>query len=256
VTALVRSELRKLLTTQVWFWMLLIALALTALFVVGTILSDGVEGNTSPPLATPEGQRNLFAITASGAAFLSAVLGIIGITGEYRHFTVTPTFLATPRRGRVVAAKLVVYAGVGLLFGVLSAVLVTAMAVPWLSARGVDVSLTANRIPLVILAAVIVVGIYGILGVGVGSLVRNQVAAVVITLAYLFVVENILAALPWVRDHLSKWLPGQAAQAVTQVQAGGSATLLDPWQGGLVLAAYGLVFAILGSLLTVRRDVT
>jgi hypothetical protein len=256
VIALLRSELRKLFTTQVWFWMLLIALALTALFVVGTILSDGVEGNTSPLLSTPEGQRNLFAITASGAAFLSIVLGIVGITGEYRHLTVTPTFLATPRRGRVVVAKLAVYAAVGLVFGVLNALLITAMAVPWLSSRGVHVSLTANRIPLVVLAAVIVVGIFGVLGVGVGSLIRNQVAAVVITLVYLFVVENILAALPWVRDHLSKWLPGQAAQAVTQVQPGGSTTLLDPWQGGLVLLAYGLVFAILGSLLTVRRDIT
>ncbi len=32
--------------------------------------------------------------------------------------------------------------------------------------------------------------------------------------------------------------------------------LLDPWQGGALLLAYGLAFAIIGSLLTVRRDVT
>lgn len=253
--ALLRSESRKLFTTQVWFWMLVIALALTALFVVGTILSDGSEGNPSPLLSTPEGQRNLFSLAGAAASFLAAVLGIIGITGEYRHLTATPTFLATPRRGQVIIAKLVVYAVAGLGFGIACAVLVTAMAVPWLSARNEAVSLTANRIPLVILAAVLVVAIYGILGVGVGSLIRNQVAAVVITLAYLFVVENILAALPWVRDHVSKWLPGQAAQAVTQVSSTNT-QFLQPWQGALVLAAYGIAFAVIGWWLAVRRDVS
>ena len=252
---LLRSESRKLFTTQVWFWMLVIALALTALFVVGTILGDGTEGNPSPLLSTPEGQRNLFSLTGAAASFLAAVLGIIGITGEFRHLTVTPTFLATPRRGRVIVAKLVTYALAGLAFGVACGALVIAMSLPWLSARGVDVSLTANRIPLVLLAAVLVVAIYGILGVGVGSLIRNQVAAVVITLAYLFVVENILAALPWVRDHVSKWLPGQAAQAVTQVSST-STEFLRPWQGGLVLTGYGVAFAVIGWWLAVRRDVT
>jgi ABC-2 type transport system permease protein len=254
VTALLRSEMRKLRTTQVWFWLLIGSLAWTALFVVVTFLTDGVEGNPSPRLFTAEGQRNLFA-SASAAGVFACVLGIIGITAEYRHLTVTPSYLATPKRWHVIAAKLLTYLLVGLAYAVACVVLVIAMAVPWLRAKDIDVSLTANRIPLVLLAALAVMAIYGIFGVGVGALIRNQIAAVVITLVYLFAIEALIASLPWVRDHLFKYFPGGAAQAVTQVTSGNN-TFLAPWQGGLLLAGYGVLFALLASWLTIRRDVT
>jgi ABC-2 type transport system permease protein len=253
VIGLIRSEWIKLRTTQVWLWLLLGMAAITALFVVVTILGDGAGGNPTPRLVTPEGQRNLFALAAAASLF-SVVLGIIGVTGEYRHQTVTPTYLVTPRRNRVVVAKLITYALVGLLYAVVTSLVVIAMAVPWLKAKNIDVSLTSNRIPLVLLAALTVVAIYGIVGVGVGALIPNQVAAVVITLAYLFIVENLLQALPWVKDYY-KYLPGGAAAAVTQGFVGDT-SLLEPWQGGLVLAAYGIGFALLASWLTIRRDVT
>ncbi len=251
---LVRSEVRKLVTTQVWFWLLLGALALTALGVVGQVLTDGSADNPGPRLGSAEGQRNLFGQSSAASVFV-VILAIIGITSEYRHQTVTPTFLVTPRRNRVVTAKLITYVLVGLVYSVLCALLVVAMAKPWLAAKHIPVSLTENRIPLVLLAAVVVVAIYGIVGVGVGALVRNQVAAVVLTLAFLFVVEPLVGNIPWVRDHVYKFLPGGAAAAVTQATQP-NATLLEPWQGGLLLAGYGLAFAVLGTMLTIRRDVT
>jgi hypothetical protein len=254
VIRLVRSELRKLLSTQVWFWLLLGSLALTAVSVVGQILTDGSANTTGPRLVSAEGQRNLFAQSSTPMLFV-AVLGILGITAEYRHLTVTPTYLATPRRNLVVAAKLITYAVVGLVYAVLCALLVIAMAKPWLATRHIPVSLTANRIPLVLLAAVAAVAIYGVVGVGVGALVRNQVAAVVVTLAFVFLVEPLLAVFPWVRDHVFEYLPGGAANALTQVTQE-RVHLLQPWQGGLVLAGYGIGFAALGALLIIRRDVT
>jgi ABC-2 type transport system permease protein len=253
VIALIRSELRKLFTTQVWFWLLLGALGLTALSVVGRILGDGAAGNDTPRLITVEGQRNLFAGSAA-ASVLVCVLGIIGITAEYRHLTVTPTYLVTPKRWRIVVAKLLTYAVVGLIYSVLGALLLVAMAVPWLHAKGIDFSLTQNRIPLVLLAAIAVVAIYGIVGVGVGALIRNQIAAVTVTLVYLFVLEGVLSVIPKVKE-IYKFLPGGAATAVTQA-TNNNATLLQPWQGGLLLAAYGVSFAALACWLTIRRDVT
>ena len=56
---------------------------------------------------------NVFSVL-DNARLLALVLGVLIITGEYRHKTVTPTFLAEPRRGRVVAAKLGVGFGAGL----------------------------------------------------------------------------------------------------------------------------------------------
>ena len=134
-----------------------------------------------------------------------------------------------------------------------------ALAAPWLSARGFTVDIGSDSTVRIIIGGIIASAIYGIFGVGVGALLRNQVAAVVGIVIYLFVAEPILSAIPKVQAAYP-YLPGGAASALTQTtdpnaQVRGY-TLLEPWQGGLLLLAYGLVFAILGSLLTVRRDVT
>jgi hypothetical protein len=123
-----------------------------------------------------------------------------------------------------------------------------------LSAKGIDVSPTGHGIPAVLIAAVAALAVYSVLGVGVGALVRNQIAAVVGTLIYLFVLEAILTVVPVVRDYY-KYLPGGAFNAL--IRSGASQLqLLAPWQGGLLLLGYGLVLAGLGATLTVRRDIT
>jgi ABC-2 type transport system permease protein len=253
VTGLIRSEFRKLFSTQVWIWLLLGTVGLTALAVVGTILGDGAQGNPTPRLTTPEGQRNLFASGTAGAIFV-CILGIIGITAEYRHLTVTPTYLVTPKRGRVVAAKLAVYGILGLGYAIVSEIVLIAMAVPWLGAKNIDYSLTSNGVPRVLFAGIIVTIIYGVLGVGTGALIRNQIAAVTLTLAYLFIIENLISALPGVKAAY-KYLPGGALNAVTSMFSNNN-TLLAPWQGGLLLVGYAVVFAVAATRLTVNRDVT
>jgi ABC-2 type transport system permease protein len=254
VIALVRSEVRKLTSTQVWFWLLLLSTGIIALFTSLTILTDGGEGNPNPTLLTGEGQRNLLSITGFAGVF-AALLGIIGITAEYRHLTITPTFLATPRRNRVVIAKLATYFLVGVGYAVVGALVLAAISLPWLSARHIEIEYTANHLPQVLLATMLGVAIYGLLGVGLGVLIRNQVAAVVLLLVEVFVIESLLANLPWTRDHLAKWLPGQAASALSETYSQNT-TLLEPWQGGLLLVGYGLAFALLGMVLTTGRDVT
>jgi ABC-2 type transport system permease protein len=253
VTGLIRSEFRKLFSTQVWLWLLLGTAGLTALAVVATILGDNSPDNPTPKLITPEGQRNLFSAGSAGAIFV-CILGIIGITSEYRHLTVTPTYLLTPKRGRVVAAKLAVYGILGLGYAIVSQLVLIAMVVPWLNAKGIDYSLTGNGVPRVLLAGLVVTMIYGILGVGTGALIRNQIAAVTLTLAYLFVIENLISALPGVKE-IYKYLPGGALNAVTSSFSNND-NLLAPWQGGLLLVGYAAVFAVAATRLTIRRDVT
>ncbi len=252
MTAALRAEVRKLTTTQVLLWLTVLAVVLClGLASLGSGFAE----------ETPGGQPfELVLNFILGFPYLmAAILGVIGITGEYRHLTATPTFLSVPRRGTVVSAKLVVYLVTGLLLGVLCLGATIALAAPWLSARGFTVDLGADSTMRIIIGGIIASGIYAIFGVGVGALLRNQVAAVVGLVIYLFVAEPILSAIPRVQSAYP-YLPGGAASALTQTtdpnaQVSGY-TLLDPWQGGLLLLAYGLVFAILGSLLTVRRDVT
>lgn len=253
MTRLVRAEFRELLTTRLWLWLLLGSVGLAGLFVSLALGVAGNPDNPSPPLGTPEGLRTLFS-NVTGASALVAVLGVIGITTEYRHLTITPTFLATPRRERVVVAKLVTYAVAGLGFGIACAVGVLLIALPWLAVKEVSLSGAGGTVTGTLVAGVAVLAIYGLLGVGLGALVRNQVAAVVGLLVFLVVVEPILTSVHALNP-VGRFLPGAAAQAVTQVRQAGL-DFLSPWQGAVVLTLYGLGFAVLGIVFTVRRDVT
>ena len=250
---LIQAEFGKLFSTKLWLWLLLGALGLTALAVSLTIGFDGQNGNPAPKLNTPEGQRNLFS-SAGASTVWALILGIIAVTGEFRHQTVTPTFLATPHRGRVVIAKLIAYAVTGIGFGVATIAVALAVALPWLSSKNIDVSLGSNGIPGTLVGVVTGVTVYSLLGVGLGALIRNQIAAVVGALVYLFVIEGFVSALPTIRNYY-KYFPGGANSALTR-QTQPNFALLQPYQGGLLLVAYGLVFAILGTWLAVRRDVT
>lgn len=253
MTRLVSGEVRKLFTTMIWLWMLLGAFALTAIFMSFTIGFDGAEGNPNPTLSTAAGQRNLFAIAGASSVFV-LLLGIIAVTGEFRHQTVTPTFLATPHRGRVVISKLVTYALTGIGYGVAVVLLAIAIALPWVSAKGIDISLSGNGIPGTLVGVIVGIAVYALLGVGVGALIRNQIAAIVGSLVYLFIVEGFVANLPTIRDYY-KYFPGGANNALVGAEQPGL-SLLEPWQGGLLLVGYGVVFAVAGTWLPVRRDVS
>jgi ABC-2 type transport system permease protein len=253
VGRLIAAEFRKLSTTRLWLWLLLASAALTALFASLAIAFDNEPDNATPPLSTPEGQHTLFSV-GSGTRPLLAVLAAIALTGEFRHRTASATFLATPQRGRVVLAKLVTYALVGVGYALVCVAVTIAIALPWLSAKGIGVQLTGDGIPATFAGVVAVLAIFGLVGVGLGALVRDQVATVVGLLIYVFVVEQVLISIP----ALGSWtmyLPGAAANALTQV-AQADQQYLQPWQGAIVLIGYGLAFAAAGTLLSMRRDVT
>lgn len=245
---LITAELLKLRTTRLVYGLLLATLALA---VAGTLGTVAVSGNFEQTFAldTTEGVRNVFSNAGAGSIFV-LVLGILGVTSEFRHNTVTETFLVTPTRGLVVVAKLVTFALVGLAFAVLASLVTVAVAIPALSGKGVEVAAGDYAGVLVGVAAITV--IYALIGVGVGSLIRNSTAAVIVALAWSFVVEGLL--LNFVPD-LGRWLPGGAAAAVSSQSVPGS-EFLAPGLGALVLIAYGAIFAAAGTRFVLRRDIT
>ncbi len=249
---LIAAEFRKLSTTWLWLWLLLAAVALTALYVSLTIVFQHLASNPTPPLSSGAGQRTLFE-DGNAAEPLIAILGTIGITGEFRHKTVVATFLATPRRGRVVIAKMVTYGLTGMGYAIVCNAAALAIGWPWLATEGIHVSPFANGIPAAQGGVVIAVALYGVIGVGLGALVREQVWTVVALLVYMLVVEPVLLGIQAFHTWAT-YLPGGAANALTQVVNG--TKYLRPWQGGLVLAGYGVAFALAGARLTLRRDVT
>lgn len=250
---LIAGEFAKVFSTRLWLWLLLGAAALTALYASLTIVNADDPDTWVFPLSTAAGQRTLFSV-GQGAASLVAVLGAIGLTGEFRHKTATATYLATPRRSRVVFAKLVTYPLIGAGYGLVMVAVTVGIAVPWVSADGIEVNLVANGIPGTLAGVVAGTALFGLAGVGLGALLRDQVATVVVLLVYLFVAEPIVTRIQAFSDW-SLYLPGPAAGALTQVSLTNQ-DFLPAWQGGLVLAGYGLLLALAGARFTIRRDVT
>jgi ABC-2 type transport system permease protein len=248
MTRLIRAEFAKLRSTRLIYGMAAGMAAFALLTVVAGVAYAGQEG--TPPLSAD----SLPAIVAAPVTLLSGaalLLGILGMTGEFRHQTVTQTFLVTPDRGRVVAAKLVAYPLAGIALAVTILAFTAAVATGWLAAKGITPSLLDARIGRVLLGAVLVAGLCGLIGVGVGALVRNQVAALVGVLVWVVLVEGLLVSL-LNAPGLGKWLPSAAAAALTNPGGAGLSRLA----GTLLLAGYALALALVGTRLAVRRDIT
>jgi quinol-cytochrome oxidoreductase complex cytochrome b subunit len=246
---LVRAELLKLRTTQVWFWMLLLAIAVGVLAVVATLASNDVKSPADVPL--------LFA-NANGAIVTAFILGVLGITTEFRYQTITSTVLQTPSRWTVVAAKLLSYAIIGLAYALACLAVQLMIALPWLSAKGIDFSLSDPDLRRAIFGFPVIFLLFAIMGIGVGALLRNQIVAMVVGLVFLLALENILVAIPKVRNAYP-YLPGGAMQGVLYPadEPGPDGVDLFSTTGSLlVLLAWALIPALIGAAYTLTRDIT
>ncbi|GIH80505.1 hypothetical protein [Planobispora longispora] len=193
--------------------------------------------------------RNVYAM-AQQAYLFTLLLGILGTAGEFRHQTITWRFLVTPDRGRVVSAKLAAYGIVGLAVAAVSAAATVAAGALLLHLGGHPV--TAPGVPAALLGAVLAVTGYGLLGVGLGALIRNQTAAVAVALIWFMYADYLLTML---LPGLGRWLPTGAARALAGMSME-NAELLPAWAGGPLFAAYVLAAVLAARLTTLRRDVT
>jgi ABC-type transport system involved in multi-copper enzyme maturation permease subunit len=253
MTRLMSSEWTKLFTTRVWIGLLIGACLMAGGFAALFTGLAGVEQNGQPGLpevGTPQYEEIVFSVGANASVFL-LILGNIGMTQEYRHRTATPTFLTEPRRWRVVVAKLLSYALVAIPFAVLILAVDVVVVLIYAGARGAAPSLNSDNLQTLGAAGLVLV-VFSVIGVGIGALLRNQVGAIVGSLVYLYVIEPIVSSISAIQGAY-KWLPGGAVQAITSdFQA---PDLLQPWQGAVLLLGYGLVAALLGTVLAVRRDI-
>ena len=103
---LVRSEFKKISSTRLWWGLLIGAMLFAGAQALANAVFAGVEPGAGQPatpgLDSPEAIRSVYALSAfSGAYIFALILGITGMTGEYRYQTITPTFLVSPRRPAV-----------------------------------------------------------------------------------------------------------------------------------------------------------
>jgi ABC-2 type transport system permease protein len=294
VIRVIRSEVLKLRTTKAWWLMLIGALATTVL----ALLFNGLNAHYSdlntevqaPPSGMPDDQKAEFeqeqqahvaaaksvatAIKVAADMFTSGqyfgvmfimLLGAMIVTNEYFHQTATATFLATPHRTTVIVSKLVAAIGLATLFWAITTAVDLAAGAVFLSKEGVDNHLGDWEVVRAILLNLAAYACWAVLGVGLGVLLRSQIAAVVTgTVLYLIgtFAANLIFAL--VHEYLIKkdWVltaqvavPAIASQVM--VTAGKAFDHAPPqWVGAAVLIGYGLVFGILGTLITRKRDIS
>jgi ABC-2 type transport system permease protein len=254
MTQLVAAEFRKLLTTRMWRWILLLSVAWTIFYTALAIALNSHPGQLTPSLSTADGQHALFAIAAGGAGTLVAVMALAAVAGEYRHRTVVTTFLATPHRQRVVIAQVITFLLVGIAYSLACVLINLAVALPWLAAKGIHMSAFSDGNFAVLASVVIAAAIFGMTGAGLGASLHNQLVTVTGLLLYLYVLEPLLSHLAALRSW-TPYLPGVAADGLTDaVQKG--VRLLSPWAGGLVFAAWAAAFAVAGVIATRRADIT
>jgi ABC-2 type transport system permease protein len=239
-----RAELLKIRSTRTTIGLLVGLVVLALLFTVLACIFT-----PSSQLFTEQDQSSLLSF-GSVAGVFAALAGVMLFTSEYRFGTIRPTSLFNPNRAHLFASK--VTAGVisGFIFGVIGEGLVFSIGMVILKIRGVPIVMSGANMTELIVGAIIGTAVWGAIGVGLGSIVTNQVGAVIALLAWGFVVENLVFGfLPKV----GRFLPVHSSDAMMgPIQD----KLLPGNVGTLVTVAWALVLAVVGIALLKRRDVS
>jgi len=287
---LVHAELLKIRTTKTWwifgiclfvftalaatFWLFLANDTINSVASGGSFLpptSDGGPPDGGPPAGgSHELDRALVFAAANiytagqyfGLLFVM-VLGTLLVTNEYYHQTATATFLTTPRRTSVIGAKLITAMIAAAVFWLsTTAVSLTAGAI-FFSAKGYDTQLGEWPVTRALLLNGLAYALWGVLGVGLGVLIRNQIGAVITGAAsYIIgtqIVQGIVFAIglvlheDWIFKTLVAW-PAVASNVMVsteQVYPGSPAW----WVGALVLVGHAVLFGTVGTAIMRRRDI-
>lgn len=264
MSALIKAEFRRLVSTRMWLWALIAAVLLGG-GLTGLLTAVGPE-NFDPPMPgmdTVQGIQSTLGLLGF-TVFIPAAIGTLAMTTEYRHRTATYTFLFAPQRWQVLTAKLVTYGVAGIVYGLVQTGTAAAAFFGVLGVRGVTPGLPSGVVLELFLRLALAMAVYMLLGVAAGALIRNQVAALAVVIGYLYMGELLLMMIPGVKLAYPV-LPGGATAALTgftyiantvaDQTSSTPVSMLSPLGGGLVLAGYTLVAAVIAVLVPMRRDV-
>jgi ABC-2 type transport system permease protein len=242
---LVAAEWLKLRTTRLVYGIAAGAVLLSLAAMTGTVLATD---RSDTPLASTKGVEQTLSVTGTGALVV-LLAGILIAAGEFRHGTAADTFLTTPRRHRVVLAKLSVSASAGLVTGLVTAAACLVTAAALFHLEGATFPLDDGDVWLSLAGTLAYTTLFAVLGVALGTLIRNQVLAIAIALAWIGIVEHILIN---VAPGIARWLPAMAGQAIVRTPID---DVLSPLGGLVVLSLYALAICAAGIRFAVTRDV-
>jgi ABC-2 type transport system permease protein len=256
-----RIELAKLRTMRMTWGLLASGAGLSVLFSIVQGSQAGTP-NGNAPLYTASGFNSVVTGGVFGLLF-AATIGAILITVEFRHQTITLTYLGTPNRNRVLVAKLIAGAIIGGLSGLISYVIVLSSALGFTLSKGYTVPIGDATLARYGIGHVLAGALIGAIGVGVGALVKSQIGGIVVIFVWAILLESLIGGL---FKASRPYLPYTAAASLAgDPLGGGSFGPAHNTSGGTplpfaaavaLLAAMAVVLALISSRTTVRRDVT
>jgi ABC-2 type transport system permease protein len=263
VSAVLRSEVRKITTTRLW-WILLICVFLLAgcyatLPGVVAVLQHPSPGAGSP-FSDPGTIRSIYNGGNTVSRIIAMVIGITAFGSEYRHQTLASTYLATPRRVRLMVGKVGSLLAFGLLYGVASVAAGMLVAIPFVLANGGTFALDQPATWRSLVLGVLSIALWTMIGLGIGMLIKSLLAAMLVGIILAYLVEPIVSAVFFLRgwDLPLNLTPSGATNAMlgttSPVLFAGQHPYLW-WQGALVLAGWCALPAVIGVVSTVRQDV-
>ncbi|MQA74329.1 MAG: ABC transporter permease subunit [Solirubrobacterales bacterium] len=209
------------------------------------LAAEGLEGSSDQLMVLGRGEFL--------AVLFAALLGALSVTNEIRHGTIRPTFLVSPWRGRVVAAKVWASALIGAGFGLAACALAAGVGTAALRLRGIDVELDGGDYALLLAGGTAAAALWAAIGVGLGAIVRDQVPTLIGICAWLLFVEGLLVGdVAGVAENVGRFAPGALGQALSGQDPD---TLLAPALGAPLLALYATAAAAAGWIATTRRGV-
>lgn len=252
-----KAEFRKL-----WYqrstWGLLIGATLFSILNTTAAVASMVSMGTQlelPGLETVEGLRNVYA-NSMAAYIFALIIGIMLSSGEFRHGTAIATYLAQADRRTVLYSKMIVAVVAGLIVQFVSTV-ISMLAGYVYVLQYAHTSLPISDYLQFLWAAELSGAVLAVVGVALGTLVRNQTLAIVGSLIWLLLIEGLLVAF---YEKAAKWLLTGAISSLLDIKFETSymsfgKDLLPAWGGTLLLLVYAGVFAAVGMTTTMRRDI-
>ena len=273
--AAIRGECRKYFSTRMW-WILALGMFVLIFAFSGLIAGvfawvarDAGAGNvTGGDDSLSQLLSMIYGFGPSMGYIFPAIIGAFAWTNEYRHRTLIPTFLAEPRRLVVTFAKAIAGLLMGFILGVIGTVGALGGGAIGFSLFGADPHLSDPGTWQTCGLSVLALTIWTLVGLGLGMLVTNQVAAIVTLIVWRQLIEALLMiGLTMVGGGAAKiipYLPGSLSSSITGADIFSLATVngeslgagaVPVWESALLLAAYGVIFGAIGYAIHIRRDV-
>jgi ABC-2 type transport system permease protein len=231
----------------------------SAVFTIGFgVLASAITASRWPSMtAADKAEFDPLSTSLVGVNFGVLAIGVLGvllITGEYSTGMIRSTFAAVPKRLPVLWAKAGVYSVVGLAVMVPSTLIAFFVGQSFLASRNIDIAFSHSGVPGAVLGSALYLTLAGLLGLGIGAIVRNTAAGIASFAAIMFVIPPLVSFLPTSTSNaIDPYLPSNAGAAIMKI--GHQAHSLSPWVGLAVFAGYAAATIAVAAVGLRTRDV-